>query len=85
MSNNINTQQVGGTHYSQCSIQPIEYIHANNLNFDEGSIVKYITRHRNKNKSEDIMKIIQYATFILSNDYDFSNEDIKNALLKLVE
>lgn len=80
---NNNNTQVGGTHYTQCSIQPIEYIHANNLNFDEGSIVKYVTRHRNKNKDEDIKKIIQYATFILSNDYNFTKEDIKTFLSSL--
>ena len=40
--------QVGGTHYKECKIQPVEYIHANGLGFLEGNIVKYITRHRTK-------------------------------------
>lgn len=80
---NNNNTQVGGTHYTQCSIQPIDYIHANNLNFDEGSIVKYVTRHRNKNRAEDILKAIQYCTFILSHDYFFSKEDIKRELSSL--
>ena len=35
-------KQVAGGHYTKCSIQPIEYIHANNLPFIEGNVVKYI-------------------------------------------
>jgi hypothetical protein len=52
--------QVGGRHYKDKPIQPVEYIHANNLNFLEGCIVKRITRWRNKsngNRFEDLEKI----------------------------
>ena len=76
-------KQVGGTHYENCGIQPIEYIHANHLNFDEGSVVKYVSRHRNKNGAEDIMKMIQYGTFILKDEYHYTDEQIKKALSKL--
>ena len=76
-------KEVGGTHYEKCGIQPIEYIHANHLNFDEGSVVKYVSRHRNKNGAEDIMKMIQYGTFILKEEYHYTNEQIKEVLSKL--
>ena len=46
-------KQTGGNHYKKCSIQPIEYIHANNLPFIEGNVVKYITRHKDKNGKQD--------------------------------
>jgi hypothetical protein len=59
---------VGGAHYL-LPIQPIEYIHANNLPFMEGNIVKYITRHRSKNGAEDIKKIIHYCELILEMEY----------------
>lgn len=49
--------QVGGGHYKNRAIQPVEYIHANNLNFLEGCIVKRITRWRDKNGFEDLEKI----------------------------
>lgn len=39
------TIQIGGSHYKDCAIQPIEYIHANNLGFLAGCIVKRITRY----------------------------------------
>lgn len=61
--------QVGGDHYKKCGIEPVEYIHANRLDFNEGSIVKYISRHRNKNGAEDIRKIKDYCDIILELDY----------------
>lgn len=45
--------QVGGNHYRRMSIQPIEYIVANDLNFLEGCIVKRISRWRDKDAVED--------------------------------
>ena len=57
--------QVGGGHYKDKAIQPIEYIHANGLGFIEGSVVKYITRWREKNGVEDIKKIIHYCELLL--------------------
>jgi hypothetical protein len=49
--------QVGGGHYKKRAIQPVEYIHANKLNFLEGCVVKRITRWRDKNGIEDLEKI----------------------------
>ena len=40
--------QVAGGHYKNKKIQPVTYIHANNLGFLEGCIVKRITRWRDK-------------------------------------
>lgn len=45
--------QVGGGHYKNKPIQPVEYIHANNLGFLEGCIVKRITRWRDKVQAKD--------------------------------
>jgi len=59
-------KQVGGRHYKDCKIQPVEYIASNSLDFFEGNIVKYITRHRTKGEGEkDIQKVIHYAELIL--------------------
>lgn len=49
--------QVAGSHYKDKAIQPVEYIHANNLNFLEGCIVKRITRWRDKDGFKDLEKI----------------------------
>jgi hypothetical protein len=53
--------QVGGDHYKGKSIQPVEYIHANDLDFFQGNIVKYITRWRSKGGIADLDKIIHYV------------------------
>lgn len=66
--------QVGGEHYKNLAIQPVEYIHANNLSFLEGNVVKYITRHKTKNKAQDIRKIIHYCTLILQLEYNETYE-----------
>ena len=68
--------QVGGTHYKACKIQPVEYIHANRLGFLEGNIVKYITRHRTKGEGAmDSLKVKHYADLILQLEYDMTTEE----------
>jgi hypothetical protein len=57
--------QVGGDHYKKHKIQPIEYIHANNLPFIEGNIVKYITRWREKNGVKDLEKVKHYVDLLI--------------------
>jgi hypothetical protein len=57
--------QVGGDHYKKHKIQPIEYIHANNLPFIEGNIVKYITRWREKNGIKDLEKVKHYVDLLI--------------------
>lgn len=61
--------QIAGSHYKDSAIQPIAYIHANKLGFIEGNIVKYVTRHRDKNGAEDIRKIIHYCQLLLELEY----------------
>ena len=61
--------QVGGSHYTDMPIQPVEYIHRNGLGFMEGCVVKYVSRHRAKNKAEDIRKAIHFCKLILSLEY----------------
>jgi len=62
-------KQIGGSHYKDCVIQPVDYIVKNNLDFLEGNVVKYITRHKTKNGIEDIRKVIHYAELILEKKY----------------
>ena len=62
-------KQVGGSHYKDCKIMPIEYIYKNKLDFLEGNVVKYITRHKTKGQEEDIRKVIHYCELILQHKY----------------
>ena len=61
--------QIGGTHYSTMQIQPIEYIHANNVPFLEGNIIKYIMRHKKKNGVQDLEKAKHYLEILIQLDY----------------
>lgn len=65
--------QVAGSHYKSKGIQPIEYIHANGLNFSEGSIVKYITRWRDKGGVEDLKKIKHYVDLLIEMERKYGN------------
>ncbi|ABX35863.1 hypothetical protein Daci_3225 [Delftia acidovorans SPH-1] len=70
----LNTQ-AGGTHYKGCAIQPIQYIHANGLDFFQGNIVKYATRYKAKNGAEDLKKVIHYAQLALELQYGIKPAD----------
>ena len=58
-------RQVGGRHYKDMKIQPIEYIVGNNIPYREANAIKYISRHRFKAGAEDIKKAIHYLEMIL--------------------
>ena len=62
-------KQVSGNHYKDKGIQPIVYIHANDLGFCEGNVVKYVTRHKEKNGAADIKKAIHYLELLLELEY----------------
>lgn len=57
-------KQVGGSHYKTFKIQPGDYIRENSLGWYEGNVVKYVSRHKNKNGLEDINKAIHYLEMI---------------------
>lgn len=61
------TRQIGGDHYKGTTIQPSEYILANNLNFWEGNIVKRITRRKGglDKRIEDLNKLKHEADILI--------------------
>lgn len=63
--------QVGGSHYKDCKIQPIEYIEANELAFLEGCVVKRVTRHNKPSGKgrQDIEKAIHELQLLLELRY----------------
>lgn len=50
-----NEKQVGGSHY-KTKIEHWDWVHANDLNYFEGQITKYVARARKKNGLEDLEK-----------------------------
>lgn len=61
--------QAGGSHYKSLAIQPVEFIVRNKLDFLQGNIIKYATRHKSKGGVEDLRKVIHYAQLAMELDY----------------
>lgn len=57
--------QVGGGHYKGFAIQPIEFIHANNIPFAEGCAIKYLCRWREKGGIKDLEKAKHFIDLLI--------------------
>jgi len=64
------TAQVGGDHYKNLVIQPVEYITANNLSYLQGSVIKYVTRYQDKGGVEDLQKAIHFVKMMIQEEED---------------
>lgn len=56
--------QVGGGHYKDFTIQPVEFCEKNQLSFCQGNVVKYVTRFKDKNGIEDLRKASHYLSLL---------------------
>lgn len=61
--------QEGGNHYKDLAIQPAQYALANKLDYVQGNIVKYVTRHASKNGKEDLLKAKHYIDLMIEHYY----------------
>ena len=71
--------QIGGKHYKDLKIQPIEYIMANNLNYCQGNAIKYLTRYKDKNGLEDLKKTKHYIDILIQLEYPNEIKDTTTA------
>ena len=57
-------------HYDKVgfAIQPIEYITANELDFLEGNIIKYVSRYPHKGGVNDLLKAKTYIEFLITRE-----------------
>ena len=60
--------QVGGNHYKDLVIQPVEYIHANKIGYFEGNVIKYVSRWRAKNGIADLEKAKHYIDLLIEQE-----------------
>jgi hypothetical protein len=71
-----NEKQVAGNHYKS-SIEHWDYVVANDLDYFQGQITKYVTRWKNKNGVTDLLKaqhfLEKYIEVVNANDQ--SGED----------
>lgn len=55
-----NATQIGGDHYKGKAVQPWDFIAANELDYFQGNIIKYVTRWRDKSGIQDLRKALHY-------------------------
>lgn len=67
-------RQEGGNHYTHYEIQPVEFIQRNGLDFIQGSVIKYVCRHKEKGGAEDIKKAIHFLNLLLQLEYGDNEE-----------
>ena len=56
--------------YYGSQIDVIEFVQANNLDFMQGNVIKYITRYKSKNGIEDLYKAKEYIDRIIQKEID---------------
>jgi hypothetical protein len=61
-------QQVGGDHYKDLAISPVDYIYANSLNWSIGNVIKLVTRKK-FDPVEDLLKAKHYIDLELEKVY----------------
>ncbi len=60
--------QVGGDHYKQMAIQPVEYVLRNGIGYAEGCVIKYVSRWRSKNGLEDLRKARHFLDLLIEHE-----------------
>lgn len=61
---------VNPSHYKQGNIEVIDFILDQKFSYLEGNIIKYISRYKNKNGIEDLLKASWYLEELIEELYD---------------
>ena len=62
-------------HYGGSEIDVIDFCQANNLDFMQGNVIKYVFRYKNKNGLEDLEKAKEYIDRMIENLLDGEESD----------
>jgi len=65
-----NDMQVGGAHYKDGTIQCWDYIVSNNIGYLEGNVIKYVSRYKNKNGMQDLLKAQHYLAKLIESYHE---------------
>ena len=61
-------KQVGGNHYKDMAIQPVDFIHENGIGYIAGNVIKYVVRYKSKNGVEDLKKARHYLDMLIEKE-----------------
>ena len=68
-------KQIGGSHYKDMAIEPAEYSYKNGLRGLEGSVIKYISRWREKGGFQDLEKAKHCIDLIMQFEQEMEEEN----------
>lgn len=66
-------RQVGGDHYSKMAIQPTEYCYKNKLLALPSAVIKYVSRYKDKNGKDDLLKAIHCLELLI--EFEYGDDD----------
>jgi len=69
-----NDTQISGNHYKDKTVQPWDYIAANNLGYFEGNVVRYISRWKDKGGVDDLRKAKHYIEKLIELETQVKDE-----------
>jgi hypothetical protein len=69
---------VDGDHYQKLAIQPMQYSLLNGLDAAQHTVIKYVTRFRDKGGISDLEKAKHCIDMLI--EFELSKQDIKNEL-----
>ena len=55
--------------YYGTGLDVIDFCQKNNLDFMQGNVIKYVTRYKEKNGKEDLLKAKEYINRIIKENY----------------
>lgn len=75
--------QIGGNHYKQMKIQPVDFIYENNIPYMEANVIKYVCRHKVKNGLQDLEKAKHYIDLLIQKEYGKQHNNSKKEKIEV--
>jgi len=67
---------ISPSHYTDFAIAPNVYITANDLEWEVGNVIKYVSRYEKKNGLEDLKKAIKYIELLIERKYESESTSV---------
>lgn len=74
-TNTSEAVQIGGDHYKKLAIQPMRYSMLNNLDPCQHTIIKYVTRFRDKGGIQDLEKAKHVIDMLIEFEKDMNGRN----------
>lgn len=64
----VNNDKINPSYYGT-GFDVIDFCQKNNIDFMQGNVIKYVTRYKEKNGKEDLLKAKEYIDRIIKENY----------------